>query len=692
MRIEHIVFHNFRIYKGENIIAFNHDARNISIVSGKNGFGKTTFLMGLVWGLFGKQMDEVDEFFQKEIADQGGYNKYITNSLNHLAKDENDTRFWVSITFADVSIPELPCETIQIKRGFDIQTSTGDELEIYIDGQRNELVEEHGAEYFIRDFILPKEIAKFFFFDAEKIVSLAEASTTEQMKELSRAYTEVLGLKRYEDLKERLQTMRTELKRNSANDEEQRRFHEIKSRIEYSTNRVDVLEKEKRDIIEEGYDLQKTREDIQKQLILEGKGVTVEELEKLRQEKNSKELQFKELQEEFRDLLELAPFAIAGNLMVQVVEQVDKESQYKKAIYQNENAEQKIDEVLTELREAEREAPFVLQNKVHEFYTENIRKLIKKHFSSGFQAVEEGFKNIHDFDNSKQNLLNSVIDNLRLRYKDVLDRISKTYSTTQIEFQRIRRQLQEAEAQADDEITATRRKRRDQIRHQLIDLKETESNIDQEIGGLGKEIINLKTQQSELEKKIKTTRSLRKKDETITSLIRDLNIFIQKFQEKKKISLEKRISQALKALMHKAMIDNVQVDIVDGSIDIRLLDDRGNIISKQTLSKGEKQLYATAILKSMVEESGIEFPVFIDSPMQKLDVEHAKNIINHFYPSISNQVILLPLLEKELNEKEYELIKPKISNSFLIKNEKAFESHLIQVEPENLFTEFKALV
>ena len=94
----------------------------------------------------------------------------------------------------------------------------------------------------------------------------------------------------------------------------------------------------------------------------------------------------------------------------------------------------------------------------------------------------------------------------------------------------------------------------------------------------------------------------------------------------------------------------------------------------------------------MVEESGIEFPVFIDSPMQKLDVEHAKNIINHFYPSISNQVILLPLLEKELNEKEYELIKPKISNSFLIKNEKAFESHLIQVEPENLFTEFKALV
>jgi hypothetical protein len=35
------------------------------------------------------------------------------------------------------------------------------------------------------------------------------------------------------------------------------------------------------------------------------------------------------------------------------------------------------------------------------------------------------------------------------------------------------------------------------------------------------------------------------------------------------------------------------------------------IIDKDSLSKGEQQLYATALLKALVDESGIKFPVFI---------------------------------------------------------------------------------
>lgn len=59
MYIKEIELNNFRIYKGKNKIVLLPSAdKNIIVVSGKNGFGKTTFLMSLVWCLYGKQMEK----------------------------------------------------------------------------------------------------------------------------------------------------------------------------------------------------------------------------------------------------------------------------------------------------------------------------------------------------------------------------------------------------------------------------------------------------------------------------------------------------------------------------------------------------------------------------------------------------------------------------------------------------------
>ena len=90
--------------------------------------------------------------------------------------------------------------------------------------------------------------------------------------------------------------------------------------------------------------------------------------------------------------------------------------------------------------------------------------------------------------------------------------------------------------------------------------------------------------------------------------------------------------------------------MIEEHINIRILNSKGEEIPKESLSMGEKQLYATALLKALVDESGIKFPVFIDSPLQKFDKYHSKNIIKEFYPAISEQVVLFPLLEKELSE------------------------------------------
>jgi DNA sulfur modification protein DndD len=132
-----------------------------------------------------------------------------------------------------------------------------------------------------------------------------------------------------------------------------------------------------------------------------------------------------------------------------------------------------------------------------------------------------------------------------------------------------------------------------------------------------------------------------------------------------KILVSKCLSQkmliGLNTLMHKQnFIQSVEVDIsINGDdIDIRLISGNSKEIDKGTLSMGERQMYASALLNALVDESDIEFPVFIDSPMQKFDEEHAENIIKHFYPNVSNQVVIFPLINKELTELEYKDLQP----------------------------------
>lgn len=182
MKINKIHFKNFRIYKGDNEITFAPDAaKNISIVTGKNGFGKTTFLTSLIWVFYGKMMSEVKDKYKKDIKSAGGYDKFVKTLLNRDVKmeyengDEIAPIVSVEIELKDILIASIPCKSVVINRTYDLRTDI-EELKVYIDGLENELTKEVSYEVFVNDFILPREIAKFFFFDAEKIVSLAQAN------------------------------------------------------------------------------------------------------------------------------------------------------------------------------------------------------------------------------------------------------------------------------------------------------------------------------------------------------------------------------------------------------------------------------------------------------------------------------------------------------------------------------------
>ena len=693
MTIKEIELYNFRIYKGSNQISLiSKDSQNIFIISGKNGYGKTTFLMALVWCLYGRNMQEVDDLYKKEIADQGGYSKYIASSLNRLARIEEDYNFHVSLTFKDLNIPEVPCNEIVVKRSYNAKTSITEDVEILIDGYPSELSKEVGPEIFIREFIMPIEIAKFFFFDAEKIVNLAEVNTAEQRRALSHAYSEVLGIEKYSDMKNELDNLQIKLKQESASAEERNHLEQLRADVLIFENKIAENEEKIRDLREKHNEKNKESRDIQEKLIKAGSSITIEELHTLRTREDELIFKQEELQNELKNSYDIIPFAIAGEKFLELNIQLENEANYKSAQFKEENVKGVTNKILTDLLNTPKPAHLAIDHQVHKFYSDTFEKLIRKHFFSDTPALPEDFKVIHDFSESEKNELQSILSHIKQSFRESFRRINGDFNQTRNELNAIRRKLKDAEANQENPIIADYRKTKESLDKELIRISDTVDSLNREIG----EFMNEKTQKGKsidvLTKKLNVSEKNKEKNEVIVRNIANLKEFIGKFKAQKKQSLEEQILKGLETLMHKkGFIKKVEVEIIGDDIDIILKNARGEEIKKESLSKGEQQMYATALLRGLVEESDIQFPVFIDSPMQKFDEEHAENIIKYFYPNISDQVVIFPLVNKELTEKEYNTLSKHIAKTYLINNLHEDKSEFLSVEPSEFFITYNRM-
>jgi len=692
MTIKEITLKNFRIYKGENTIDLTSDGKkNIFIISGRNGFGKTTFLMSMVWCLYGKNMQEVDDLYKKEIADQGGYSKYIVNSLNRLAKAEGEDQFFVSITFKDVNIPEVPCKEINITRSY-TKTSAEEELEIFIDGYPSELAKEVGPEIFIREFIMPIEIAKFFFFDAEKIVNLAEVNTAEQKKNLSRAYSEVLGIKKYEDLKNELENLQLKLRQETASAAERGLLRQLEAEVENATDQMRENTEKINDLREKRNEKNKDSRDIQEKLIKAGSFITIEELERIRENEERLEKRLNELQNELKDSYDIIPFAIAGEKFLEVSRQLENEANYRTAQFKNDNVNDITNKILTDLTTLEKPKNLVIDYQVQDYYAKAFSTLIRKHFFSETEELPNDFKVIHEFSDSERNELMTLLNNIRLSFKESFKRINREYNQARNELNSIRRRIKDAEANQEDPIIADYRKKKEDLDKEIIHIEETIDSINREIGELNNQKIQKSKQIEKLSSKLKVSQENALKDAVITRNIQNLKDFITKFKAKKKQSLEDQILSGLDTLLHKrGFINKVEVAIIGDDIEIALKNARGDEIRKESLSKGEQQMYATALLRGLVEESDIQFPVFIDSPMQKFDEQHAENIVRYFYPNISDQVVIFPLINKELTEREYNILSKHIAQTYLIHNVHEDKSEFMPLDPDKFLKTYNRM-
>jgi DNA sulfur modification protein DndD len=692
MKIKKITIHNFRIYKGGNQIDFDNNAnKNITVIAGRNGYGKTTLLTALVWVFYGRLMSQVEDKYKKEIKSTQGYENYLLSLFNNSVRRENeegvssDSTLFVEVDLSDLLIPSIPCKIVKIRRSFDLKTKE-ETLVLLIDGDENELTKEVGYEVFINDFILPREIAKFFFFDAEKIVSLAEAKSKPELRNLSKAYSEVLGIKKYEELKKNLESLLIRLRRRGVTEYENSRLEELLTSEEDLQDLINFNLHEQDEADKKNTLLRVKSDGLQEKLIREGNAITLDELKELKENRDNLRQVSKIIKGNLKKLLDLAPLVIAGKHLNRLHDQLgaenellkgslDSQSLKKEMKLFSENVMQKIDHLQLE-PSTRKKIENSLKTASKERYNSEIVSFGKKEILLDFS--EESFREFQ-----------AILNNIKTSYLEQFNRVVQEEKNNRILLSRTLRKIKEAEARKDNPLAKKIREEKADIENEIESLIQRKNNLIEEFGGLNQKLSSEKKIRSEYEKNFNLVTTDKKKFEVTETLLLKINKIIKNIKEDKKFSLQKAVFLGLKKLMHKdEFVTDVRVNIEEDVMDVDLIDSYGKVIDKEALSKGEQQLYASALLKALVDESGIKFPIFIDSPLQKFDKFHSENIIKDFYPSISEQVVLFPLLEKELSEKEYEYLKPNLSKAFLIENSVEGSKFKV-IDTDYLFTEFK---
>lgn len=89
---------------------------------------------------------------------------------------------------------------------------------------------------------------------------------------------------------------------------------------------------------------------------------------------------------------------------------------------------------------------------------------------------------------------------------------------------------------------------------------------------------------------------------------------------------------------------------------------------EQHFSAGEQQIFVMALYQSLAEIRTSELPFVIDTPLARIDSEHRRNILDHFFSRLPGQVIILST-DEEINNEGIAVLSSQISDVYLIEHQ-----------------------
>ena len=640
-----LVLQNFGPYLGKQTINLrpetDNELRPIILFGGMNGGGKTTLMDAIRLALYGQRA-------QCSTRGNLSYSDFLTQSVNRNTPPGEKARIELAFELIEDGKPI----TLRIVRYWTTEPKDGkDTLGILANEEWPDKALANIWDEYIEN-LLPLGISNLFLFDGEQVKELAEMETPPPL--VVEAIQSLLGLELAERLSQDLDILVTRKRKELATDKELATLEEIERKHKQKTEELEAAKQEEASRQNEFHIAQKKQREAEERFLYEGG--------KIASEKNSLEKQ----QQHFNDQLEKArqamrelaagtlPLALISPILEQAKSQAEKESRQQQAKMARDVLIERDNKLLNYLTNLSLVSEQV--DKIKFFLAQENQQLEEEIAGNEnpwlFASPEEmtQLKNVLEYalktEKFRANEKQEELKQLEIEI-DFLDRqIANAASPEAYE------QLQNAVREANKELAKAEAAREIATR-QCEELERAIAQIKKELETYSEENIKLRNNQHIIASvaKVKNT----------------LKLFKEKLTLKKLNKLELEVTECFRYLLHKSdLVHRVAIDTQDFSLS--LYDPQGQLVPKNRLSAGEKQLLAIAFLWGLARVSGRHLPVAIDTPLGRLDSSHRANLVERYFPSASHQVILLST-DTEIGEMEAKKLREKeaIAREYLLK-------------------------
>ena len=615
--------------------------RPIVLFGGLNGAGKTTILDAVRLALYGRQA------IGRNI-NQSDYDRYLQEAIHkssHLLVNPDSAS--VSLEFIYSRLGKV--STYTVTRSWSASKSQIKEnLELLCDGQLLSEISHDQTQSFLNELV-PIGVSDLFFFDGEKIKSLAEE---EGNKALGESLYRLLGL----DLIERLRSdLAIYCRRYQA---EHGSSDALSQLVEYQTvyaNHLATIEKKQKDLAELTISIEHHENKlIEKEDNFSAHGgawaLTRSQNTSRQQdlEKRRKEIE-DNLREELADVY---PFTLITQLLGEVQKQLDKEQQLMKW--------QAAETIMKK-----RKAKFIaaLQRALSGVKGDLLNSKLESAFAILLAPPGDvqDIKIIHDVSESAYLQIQTLIRSITTDAQNKINIIKMSLEEVERELLGLQRQLERTPT---EEAVSGLLQAIKEEQSVIATLKERKRALIEEMQRIVKDSIDTLRKARKLEEKSVDSGQLSANIHMAAGTRQLLEEFVKKIRIDKLRALEVAFEKAFSRLARKEdMLLRAKID--PNTFDVELIGRKDRIIQKRKLSAGEKQIYAIAMLEALAQTSGRHLPVIIDTPLGRLDSKHRGKLVDNYFPKASHQVIILST-DTEVDKKFYTDLSPSISHAYSI--------------------------
>lgn len=650
MYISQITLRDWKAYTTAN---FDFPApsknKNIVLIGAPNGYGKTSLFEAIVLGMFGR--DGLPLIARSPFS--GGdkerlatsYKNFLEKALHRGAIVAGRNSCSVKVTFVDDD--DEPIEIQRIWHFNDAGAYRPQDEEIHIfQGLTRKAIGPGAlqgpdrADWFreyIAENLLPFTLAHFFMFDGEQVSVLAEREMSAQV----RAGIEgLLGIPVLKTLAKDLRAY-AEVRRRDSPNVSDKTIEKLEFERHQLTFDYDKKAERFAEIEPSLAQLKEEREHLTRELASYGAGsqaLLQEQFEQIKNYERSIEQGHAQLEELMvRDIaLALSGLGLRESLRARLTSETVRE-RWENGKNQGDNNLERfigavdsgitgIDPVLSELQ--------------REAVLESARSAWEKLWYPPPENCADEY--LHPYLNELER--SKVIDRLEeldeLRAPAIVELLNAIASNEE-SLKRLQDEVMRTEAVAPHV---------DKKREQLSHLNGEIQQLDQEIGALKREMTALQSQINQ--KNTELTKLAGQWDQAKPSVRRAMRALkvasmvdeiVIKAVPSQIDAIAAAMTRAHRSMAHKK--DLVERISIDENCDVKLLNAVGMDLRGYDLSAGEKQIFTQALISAVSSVSGRGFPMVVDTPLGRLDVEHRKGVLNHLVQR-EHQVILLSPIQR----------------------------------------------